>query len=309
MDEQRLFIISSVQQARKATFAGPKYEPWLRPGNHSLPPAEVPQKKAVKPERARLPVSEKPNMERVIGPSGRAKWVLSSAVVAEVRARLIAGDSIKVISIATGVGVNAVYRESRGMRKERTAAAEMVMAAEKEKGTEVPLSVLPMPCPTVPSLTTPSPAGPRPASPAMPFPAIVESKADESTMFTTWEPQEVYQEPVRTFILDWATRMTAYSFSDPPTGCLPRKGRSHSKGGSADFREVYPWPYTVTPMTINPRHPLAINCAAPELTPTLANTKEHIKPSKQPKTACNSVGPKAGKDVEFQTKWREICTT
>ena len=285
-EEQRMHVVQSVQRARAQTFDGPAYRPWEWPGHHSLPPAEVPQKKAVKAERARLPVSEQSTMERVIGPSGRAKWVLSSAVVAEVRARLIAGDSIKAISIATGVGLNAVNRIARELR-----AAATAVAAEKEKGTEVPLSVLPMPA-------KPHRTNPHPASPCLPCQAIVESKACETTITSKCGQHQAYQEPQRVHILVWEKRMDAYSFSDPPTGCLPKKGRKRVNGMTRhqmrDELRGHARPI-----------PLAINCVAPGQPPTHASTGDPLKPLKTRYLNHKSAVGEAGKDVE--SSWRTAC--
>ncbi len=110
--------------------------------------------------------------------------------------------------------------------------------------------------------------------------------------------QERCQEPQRTFVIDWKSRLAAVEYSVPPTGCLPRKGRkcvsSMTRGQLAEALRSH-----------GVLVPLAINCAAPGQQPC-AITGKPVKPRKTQYANKKFVGEK-GFDVE--ELWRETCAT
>ncbi|CAE6803222.1 hypothetical protein R75461_05289 [Paraburkholderia nemoris] len=265
MEPLRVFALSCVKQAQTRVYEGQPYRPWDRPGAHSLPPPAEPAKKKTKADRK--PAHDNPNLARVITPRGKARWVLSAGTIAEVRRRISACDSLGQIAHSMGLSPSTVTRIGQKMR-----------AAEKEKDAEAPLSALPMPA--KPGLAPPDPTGPRPTSPNLPFPAIASPKADEPAMSTTCGPQLGYQEPVRTFVIDWKAKFDRMEFTSAPANCLPKKRPKRvSTMTHGQLREEMRGHTRVLPS--------AINCAAAPAAPA---------------------GFAGEKVLNVEQAWRETCT-
>ncbi|WP_211621405.1 hypothetical protein [Paraburkholderia domus] len=169
--------------------------------------------------------ADRPNMELVLTADGKRKWKLSAEALAEVRRRISASHALGDIVRSMHVSHAMVTKIAREMR----AAAPAPAAAEKEKDAEAPLSLVPKP-----DQAPPDPATPDPATPDLPYHAIASPKADEPAMSTTCGPQLGYQEPVRTFVIDWKAKFDRMEFTSAPANCLPKKSRTHRRGLTHD---------------------------------------------------------------------------
>lgn len=250
MEALRYGLLEQQQRFARTVYEG--RAPEFLEGNQSLPP---PPDKPVD-ARTGQPAEQhaEQHAESVAGewkkPIKPKKY--SPEQLEQVRTLLNQGLNLREVAEATGVIMSSVkyLKNALGLARPRKRAPVRIsafaesgtpdeLAAYRARGgraavaNKVKTAPAPVPVQARPPVEQPVPEAPAPAVRA-------------STACTR------VHEPVRPdYLLDWAAKMDAYEYSNAPAGVIPVKRRSRSMSGTADFRQVYPWPYVRDSSSIN----------------------------------------------------------
>lgn len=283
----RVFVVQSVQRAEHRIFDHDPVRPWDNPHCHSLPPAPDKPKKPQKPPKvSSLSMRDRPNMALVVTAEGKRKWMLSAEAIAQIRRRIMAREPLWQIAQSMNVAHSKVSRLAKSMREMVVAATEVQSPTAQQAPVMVALAE---------GLSAPS-AIAMAARFAFEVPALPVRITHTAKVST--EPRS------GTHVIDWAARLDRIEFDGTPGQGKPKSGKARKCSSTADFRNVYPWPYShATCLNANPSR--AINCAAPEHGPPARGTKSTKKGPKTGKSSNILAGGEAG---DIESSWREICT-